>query len=360
MTAKQPLFNLDKDKIDELYKHGAFLIVDDMPQGTEFGVDYASWSIGPKFRGLKMIPPGLHFVFYSAVSKEGTVAPRTGFFHCFKEKEILVKRYDTLQETIVDSDTQYQPKCIDTMLAPYPYHHYHRWCSLTTHVTSTTVTRVQPQCKLIQAATPLLTNPDAAQDVARATSVEDKLDANFIQDDSQIMRFCKVDRKRATAGFSAAQLTQFYMDTTSSLNSLIEHSGSEEELLGELQVAFIVFLLGHVYSAFDQWKRLVDTICRAQQSLSERPNFYKAFIRTLHYHLKETPSDFFVDIVSRNNFLVTTLKLLFEGLREEEGVSGELRSRGDKFRAHLEKYYSWDFSYCEDDDPVVVEMFEPG
>ena len=34
MTAKQPLYNLDKAKIDELYKHGAFLIVDDMPQGT--------------------------------------------------------------------------------------------------------------------------------------------------------------------------------------------------------------------------------------------------------------------------------------------------------------------------------------
>ena len=33
MTATQPLYNLDKDKIDELYKHGAFLIVDDMPKG---------------------------------------------------------------------------------------------------------------------------------------------------------------------------------------------------------------------------------------------------------------------------------------------------------------------------------------
>ena len=136
---------------------------------------------------------------------------------------------------------------------------------------------------------------------------------------------------------------------------LIEQSGTEEELLGELQISFVVFLLGHVYSAFEQWKLLVDTICRAQQSLVQRPNFYKTFIRTLHFHLKETPSDFFVDIVSRNNFLVTTLKSLFEGLREDDGVNSELRSRGEKFRAHLEKYYSWDFSYCEEDDPVIVE-----
>ena len=33
---------------------------------------------GDKFLGVKMIPPGLHFLYYSPVSKEGQVAPRTG------------------------------------------------------------------------------------------------------------------------------------------------------------------------------------------------------------------------------------------------------------------------------------------
>ena len=37
-----------------------------------------------------------------------------------------MKRYDAQQETLVDSDTQYQPKGIDEMLAPYPYQHYQR------------------------------------------------------------------------------------------------------------------------------------------------------------------------------------------------------------------------------------------
>ena len=118
-----------------------------------------------------------------------------------------------------------------------------------------------------------------------------------------------------------------------------------------------MFLLGHVYSAFDQWKIVVDTICRGRASLHARPAFYKHFIRSLHYHLRETPSDFFVDIVSRNNFLTTTLKLFFEALREEHAeLDVELCARGEKFKQHLEKYFSWDFSVDEDDDPVVVEL----
>ena len=65
---------------------------------------------------------------------------------------------------------------------------FFRWCSLTTHITDTTLTRVQPRCGLIHAATALLSNPEAARDVNAATSVEEKLDAQFVQDEDQIMQ----------------------------------------------------------------------------------------------------------------------------------------------------------------------------
>ena len=41
--------------------------------------------------------------------------------------QIVVRRYDAQQETLVESDVQYQPKDIDKMLAPYPYQHYQRF-----------------------------------------------------------------------------------------------------------------------------------------------------------------------------------------------------------------------------------------
>lgn len=44
-----------------------------MPRGSEFGVDYKSWQTDEKFLGLKMIPPGPHFVYCSIKT-----APRIG------------------------------------------------------------------------------------------------------------------------------------------------------------------------------------------------------------------------------------------------------------------------------------------
>ena len=43
---------------------GCVLLFLDVPEGTEVGMDYHMWKIGPKFKGVKFIPPGLHFVYY--------------------------------------------------------------------------------------------------------------------------------------------------------------------------------------------------------------------------------------------------------------------------------------------------------
>lgn len=55
---------MDQETAKVLFKEGAVLLLLDMPEGSEFGIDYNSWTTGPKFRGVKMIPPGLHFIYY--------------------------------------------------------------------------------------------------------------------------------------------------------------------------------------------------------------------------------------------------------------------------------------------------------
>ena len=32
--------------------------------GSEFGIDCHAWVTGPNFLGVKMIPPGPHFIYY--------------------------------------------------------------------------------------------------------------------------------------------------------------------------------------------------------------------------------------------------------------------------------------------------------
>ena len=44
----------------------------------------------------------------------------------------------------------------------------------------------------------------------------------------------------------------------------------QSALLGELQFAFVTFLLGHVYDAFEQWKQLVALLTKCDDALATR------------------------------------------------------------------------------------------
>lgn len=134
---------MDKQNIQKLYEDGAIFIILNVPEGTQFGIDMKSWNTGEKFRGIKMIPPGIHFVFFSAVSDStGDTAPRTGFFHNFKTGEILVKKWDKINECISNEEVSEKEvvglkeniKALDDFLGPYPYDIYEKWSNLTAHI----------------------------------------------------------------------------------------------------------------------------------------------------------------------------------------------------------------------------------
>ncbi|RTG88981.1 uncharacterized protein DC041_0006488 [Schistosoma bovis] len=40
------------------------LILHDVPENTELGIDLKFWRVGKHFKGIKDIPLGVHFVYY--------------------------------------------------------------------------------------------------------------------------------------------------------------------------------------------------------------------------------------------------------------------------------------------------------
>ena len=58
---------MDQDRAKKLFDYGATFVFLDVPEGTEFGMDCNVWTVGPKFKGVKMIPPGLHFIHFRCV-----------------------------------------------------------------------------------------------------------------------------------------------------------------------------------------------------------------------------------------------------------------------------------------------------
>ena len=74
--------------------------------------------------------------------------------------------------------------------------------------------------------------------------------------------------------------------------------------------------------------------------------------------MQEVPADFFVDIVSQNNFLTQTLKTFFGNVLNNDSVDKQLKKRCQQLKQYVTQKFQWDFDDDEPDDeaPVIVEL----
>ena len=64
MASSNVSIEMDQELAKHLFVEGATVVLLDVPKGTDFGIDIKSWNTGENFKGVKMIPPGFHYVHY--------------------------------------------------------------------------------------------------------------------------------------------------------------------------------------------------------------------------------------------------------------------------------------------------------
>lgn len=352
---------MDPEVANRLNKEGATLIVLDVPEGTEFGIDYFSWSAGPRYKGVKMVPAGLHFIYYSAVDGGGESAPRTGMFLFTKRHDIHVMKWDPSSEDVIRVDCSEEElnryrqglQDMDSFLGPYPYEHLKKWVSLTNHITEDLLERLQPACKKISSATEL------AQELSYTRtkpSMSESTISSIAHNPDAVIRFSEIPKQKFPEGASPAEISKHSMDSSYVLGNMISGMKDRKEIVGEFQFAFVCFLVGQVYDAFEHWKRLLNLLCGCDEALSMYSDIFDVLIGVLHFQVQEIPKDFFVDIVSSNNFLTTTLQMFFSNLESSTSADKKLVDKARRFRLHLTKRFNWDFeNEPEEFAPVVVE-----
>ena len=69
---------------------------------TTIGLCLQGFVVGPKFKGVKMLPPGPHMVSYNAASRTGDFAPTISFFTHLETREVLIRRWDAEQELLIE------------------------------------------------------------------------------------------------------------------------------------------------------------------------------------------------------------------------------------------------------------------
>ncbi|XP_021891312.1 protein AAR2 homolog isoform X2 [Carica papaya] len=353
-------------------------------------------SVGPAFKGIKMIPPGPHFVFYSSSSRDGKeYSPVIGFFMDAAPHLVYVRKWDQQNERLVkmpeEEEERYSQAVrsleFDKYLGPYNLSHYGEWKRLSNFITKDIIERIEPIVGEIT-----VTCESETMKIAPRTTMEKALDEQLRNSkcsttvDKFQGRECyytSIPRVIKSRGIQGEALTSLNLDKTQLLESLLtkDYGGSEDALLGELQFAFIAFLMGQSLEAFLQWKSLVSLLFGCTEApFYTRSQLFTKFIKVIYYQLKyglrrddngrETGGPSILDDswFTTDNFLHHLCKDFFALVEDASAVDGDLLSWTRKFKELLEESLGWQFQqksvvdglYFEEDDEYapVVEMLD--
>lgn len=366
-------------------EHCAILIIEDLPLGSEFGIDLIAYRVGEKFRGVKLIPPGVHFVYASATDKEKHhLGPRCGFFYNFKQKELIIRKWSTLDE---DFDDTFCPsedhldsyrknlRELDRFLGTYSFSNYKSYLCLTNKLTSKHVESLMPSCNRIRSV-PYLTRDsnlhstsDKPPRMARASLINDASTSRPVTEEtllsdlkperSTVIKFTKIPENHIDSeqSISYDQVTEYNLDTTMKLDHCFMGIAGRERFLAEFQFAFDVFLFCHVYECFEQWKKLLILVCSADAGLTKYPSFFREFVAVLKNQFEHIPEDLFEDIVDSNNAVRSIIDTFFQNVENNLDEIYNLRLLASDLRKHLENKFKWQFDLEDNDEqPVVVEL----
>ena len=378
--------DMNPETARQLFESGGILLVLDAPKEMEFGIDMYSWQIGPQFHGVKMIPPGVHYCYYSErdlLTKE--LSHRQSFFIQIQQPNqllVLVRWSATenlFQCELLTSDEyeirRNQRYEFDRLLGQYPLDTYRQWLSLSNHLRYDFIDKLLPPNGHICSANVFNINDHKRHNQEfsvpkNLTEAESRLPKMTLN--SQFaLRFTVIEDKKKFNS-SGSDLTQSNLDRTNLLEKIVAERFDSNiyGILCELQFSFIVFLLGHLYDGFEQWKHVLHLICSCQRAFCRWPMFYIDFLQIIYFQLKHFANDsstgehLFVDIDQKENYIYKSLENLFANIsafndnQQMDGNDSEkLTERCEKMKKFLYETYHWTFDdEPEDEKPIIVEF----
>lgn len=364
----------------------------DLPERALGGIDLLSFTTTPRFRGVKNLPPGLHFVF---ASSDAAVSVRYGAWFYVSPgsgaPQIFIKKWDPAIEDLVaeksqaevlrwkanlgsiwrDGLTPYRQRVQkgETKEEDEAVEECSDWVELTSHISPSLLSRV---CGLNPDHWSLSSASSAKQDLDIIPGLEE---ANSYIHPEKELNFLPVDLKRTwRKGATGTERTEGAQDRSWALGDIMEHhcksSGTrmrEEEVLGELQFCFLMVLTLNNNSCLQQWQRLLSLLFTCRKAVKERTHMFINLLRTLRLQLNHC-ADMEAGMFDLNDqgggFLPPLLRKFRKTLDEFEGdwkkrIVNEFR----EFEDFVKEEYGWelDDSYVKRgtlqlEDGETVEM----
>lgn len=332
MEGQRALQALDGEQRNALAAQGATLLLLDVPAGTTIGIDFTSYAAGDKFAGLKMIPPGLHFLSYcAAAASDRAEAPiKAGFWFVATLGAVLVRRWDAAAEEFapegaVDAEelerfaAAVREHHFDSTTGPYPYDSHGDWRTLTEHLTIHALKRHQPEPGAAVAGTDLEAF-DPNDEVLKADPRLLEAALARATDHAPPVTFSEVAARPRPrpSGSNPLDRSHELAELHSALPESVPGAATSSRVgpraaavLAELELAFVLFMLISSWSAFEQWKKMVVLLCSCDDDVSKpsREPLFLAFLRVFRAQLAYTPRELFTDELAKDNFLQLSLSV---------------------------------------------------
>ncbi|CAI2365948.1 unnamed protein product [Moneuplotes crassus] len=144
---------MDQQTANKLFKEYGCILLLNFPAQFDFNIDNQVWVTNDKFMGLKLVPPGGHYVHFS--EKKSQIGEKFGFFHYFNKSEVVVKTWNNQHECFeglpegeelayIEGVRNY---AFDQNLGAYSQVEYSQWKCLSNYLTKEVISRLEPIAK---------------------------------------------------------------------------------------------------------------------------------------------------------------------------------------------------------------------
>jgi hypothetical protein len=141
-----------------------------------------------------------------------------------------------------------------------------------------------------------------------------------------------------------AEVTRRHLDKSDVVATVLRTTWGAAEataLVGEMQMAFVSFLMGQSLASFEHWKALVLHLCACPQLMPSQAPLFSAFTRALAAQLQELPEDFAVDTISSQSFLRRALRDYFAHVDAAEAVAAAVMADTRRLKALVGRLFGW-------------------
>ncbi|QDS75264.1 hypothetical protein FKW77_000832 [Venturia effusa] len=267
------------------------------------GIDLLSFTTTPRFKGIKNLPPGYHFIFTSSTS---SLSMRHGaWFHVKSTKAgesapLFIKKWNASKEAL---EAETAPAEILRWranlgsiwregLSPYRQsaaqdeaaEEKNDWDLLTSEISESLLSGI---------AGPTIDHWTLTS--ASSAKVDEEKIPGLAQTATDILQekeltFFPIDLKRTwRPGATGRERTEAVLDHTWALNDLIQNHCRDKvalEILGEMQFCFLMVLSLNNYSCLEQWKRILNLLLTCKKSIVQHADLYVKLLSTLRLQLQ--------------------------------------------------------------------------